>query len=390
MAFSGSVEVMSAVEDLLTETVWPAISDVSPLPKLSNSTERTVPDPLNLTYDALHFPQLTYKTAMSRYGSDKPDTRFGSEIHRVETWIPPSLKGMMTSLDDSIVEMIKVDMHGSHPTKSDEFIKTFLSAPSTARYVNDPDRTLGVAVYNPRMPLQGLAAFGHEGAVKVEQEFQPEPGDIFLVYTREDTPFFGGSTPLGDLRRDVYQSAITQGLIPAPSGFSALWVTDFPLFSPVAESEPGQGGFAGICSTHHPFTTLKKGQSLSMLVDKPLDIIGDHYDLVINGVEVGGGSRRIHQPRLQTYILKHVLKMEPERVQDFDHLLRALGSGCPPHAGFALGFDRLLALLTNTASVRDVIAFPKYADGEDKFVGTPSSVTQAQLATYHLKLDLVS
>jgi aspartyl-tRNA synthetase len=118
----------------------------------------------------------------------------------------------------------------------------------------------------------------------------------------------------------------------------------------------------------------------------PLKVIGDHYDLVINGVEVGGGSRRIHIAEMQELILQGVLKLAPERLEDFRHLLNALKCGCPPHAGFALGFDRLMAMLTDRASVRDVIAFPKYADGEDKFVKSPSLMTADQLATYHLAI----
>ena len=89
---------------------------------------------------------------------------------------------------------------------------------------------------------------------------------------------------------------------------------------------------------------------------------------------------------MQYFILRHVLKMDPERIKDFQHLIDALAAGCPPHAGFALGFDRLMAILTNSPSVRDVIAFPKSADGEDKFAGSPSPITQKQLATYHLAI----
>jgi len=101
-------------------------------------------------------------------------------------------------------------------------------------------------------------------------------------------------------------------------------------------------------------------------------------------VEVGGGSRRIHDSKLQEMILRDVLEMKPERVEDFRHLLNALDAGCPPHAGFALGFDRLMAILARQSSIRDVIAFPKWAEGEDKMVGAPSPMTEEQLKTYHL------
>lgn len=379
MGFAGSAQVMKVVEDLVLHAIWPSIPKLSAI-KVSDS-EASADFPGR---DALAFPKFTYQEIMTRYGSDKPDIRLGSEIRRVEEWLPPNVKGMLTSLEDPVLEMIKIDMQGTDPAKSDKFVREFLDSPSKAKYANDEARIPGVAVYNPLMPLRGLASFGHEGAAKVEEELMPEPGDILVVYTRSDAPFSGGSTTLGELRRDLYQSAISQELIPAPGGFAALWVTDFPLFSPIEETEPGQGGSAGICSTHHPFTAPKQGQDLSLLLSDPLSVIGDHYDLVINGVEVGGGSRRIHNADVQEFIFRDVLKMKSERVEDFRHLLNALRAGCPPHAGFALGFDRLVAMLTNKDSVRDVIAFPKYADGEDKFAGSPSQLTPEQLATYHL------
>ncbi|EXJ65056.1 aspartyl-tRNA synthetase [Cladophialophora yegresii CBS 114405] len=388
MAFAGSIDVMKTVEALLLEAVWPNVPGIASLQpptstRLSDS-EETISDPKRLA-----FPQLTYEDAMSRYGSDKPDTRLGSEIRRVDSWLPPNVKGMITSLDDPVVEMMKIDMQGSEPAETQKFFKEFLDASAKARYRTDESRVPGVAVYDPLKPLHGLATFGHEGAARVEEEFVPEPGDLLIFWSREDKPFAGGSTVLGDLRRDVYQSAMSQGLITAPSGFSPLWLIDFPLFSPIDESKPRQDETTAVCSTHHPFTAPKHGRDLNhqLFKDEPLSIIGDHYDLVINGVEVGGGSCRIHCPTTQRFIFSEVLRMSDRQIRtDFQHLLDALSAGCPPHAGFALGFDRLMTMLTNSTSVRDVIAFPKTADGEDKFAGSPSRLTPEQLATYHLTI----
>ena len=382
MSFATSLDVMKAVEDLLLNAIWPSVPAIAQLPT-STRTEEVDPD-----YHGLSFPRLTYQDAMRRYGSDKPDTRPGSEIRRVDDWLPTNVKSMVTTVDDPIVEMITIDMQDCEPAEARKFSKTFLDSSPTARYATDEARIPGVAVYDPLRPLHGLATFGHEAAAKVEEEFSPAPGDLLLLWAREDKPYTGGSTVLGDLRRDIYHSAISQGLISAPTGFSPLWITDFPLFSPMTDSEPGQGGSAGICATHHPFTAPKQEQTLNVdaFNNNPLAIIGDHYDLVINGVEVGGGSCRIHRDSMQYFILKDVLKMDNEQVSHFNHLLAALRAGCPPHAGFALGFDRLMAMLTDSASVRDVIAFPKSADGEDKFAGSPSQLTQRQLATYHLEV----
>lgn len=108
--------------------------------------------------------------------------------------------------------------------------------------------------------------------------------------------------------------------------------------------------------------------------------------MVVNGVELGGGSVRIHDADLQHYILKDILQLPEQRIKEFDHLLEALASGCPPHAGIALGLDRMIALLAGTNSIRDVIAFPKTASGADALVGSPSPVDKKVLKEYHLSL----
>jgi len=105
----------------------------------------------------------------------------------------------------------------------------------------------------------------------------------------------------------------------------------------------------------------------------------------VNGVELGGGSVRIHDADLQHYVLKEILKLPDNRIRDFNHLLEALASGCPPHAGIALGFDRMVALLGGTNSIRDVIAFPKTASGADALVGSPSFIDEKILREYHLR-----
>lgn len=324
---------------------------------------------------------------MERYGSDKPDTRLRSPIERVEHLIPQNLKGMLSSLENPVFEMIKIDMGEGLPSQSGKLVAQFLDAPSSVAYLQNPAGAPGVAVFDPQKPLEGLASFGHEAAESVKKLMLPKEGDILIVQARAGERFVGGSTPLGNLRRDIHQFAIEQGALPPLVGDSFLWVVDFPLFSPIDDTEPGQGGAAGISSTHHPFTAPASADDIRLLLSNPLECIGDHYDLVINGVEVGGGSRRIHDAKLQRLILTDILKMNRQRVQEFDHLLNALEAGCPPHAGFALGFDRLMAILTKQSSIRDVIAFPKWGErGEDRMVGSPSKMTKEQLATYNLAL----
>ena len=116
----------------------------------------------------------------------------------------------------------------------------------------------------------------------------------------------------------------------------------------------------------------------------PLAVAGQHYDMVLNGVEIGGGSIRIHDAETQRFVLESVLQLSPEVVGGFSHLLEALASGTPPHGGIAFGFDRLVATLCEAGSLRDVIAFPKSAMGNEPLTGAPAAVTVAQLAEYRL------
>lgn len=376
MSFAGSREVMSMIEKLVLQALWPTarrIGRMKPLPELQGRVE------------GLQLPVLTYQEAMRRYGSDKPDPRWGAEIQVIEG-VPTSTTSMLSSLEDPIVEIFKLSLDGSSPRDSGKFITEFMKLPSSAQFSTNAEGMPGVFVYSTSSPLNGLASMGHEAAERIEEMLEPEPGDILIAQTRHRRPFAGGSTVLGQIRQRMHEFAVKQGLIQQPSSDALLWVVDFPLFSPLEDDAPGQGGSAGICSTHHPFTAPKPDQDLQKLLSSPLEIIGDHYDLVVNGVEVGGGSRRIHHAKMQELVFKDVLKMRPERIEDFRHLLNVLEAGCPPHAGFALGFDRLVALLTDSASVRDVIAFPKYQHGRDLFVGSPSQLSHEQLKTYHLQL----
>jgi len=255
----------------------------------------------------------------------------------------------------------------------------------------NPDGAPAALVVNSKKPLMGLSALGFEsvdaltsGAAGLEDFQDLEDGDVIVFQAREDKPFQGGSTALGTARNLCYQSAVANGLLPRDLSFKFLWVTNFPMFTPDNDADPGQGGEAGFSATHHPFTAPLTDADVELLATDPLKARADHYDLVVNGVELGGGSRRIHLAKMQEYIMREILKMNDAGVAQFSHLLEALRAGCPPHAGFALGFDRLVAVFTHTDSVRDVIAFPKSMKGEDLTVKSPSKMTKGQLETYHL------
>lgn len=339
------------------------------------------------------FRRMTYKEAMSRYGSDKPDTRFGMEISRVEHLLPADLISKITPLEDPIVEAFKLENEEGDPLAMFQFITQFLDSPKGAAFNNNPDGGPGVFVFDAKKPLCGLHAFGFEGADAIGQTLDIDQGDLIILQARQRVPTFsGGSTRIGDLRRDLHSSAVAAGLKPIPQqkkGTDFLWIVDFPLFSPSTTEDPGQDGAAGISSTHHPFTAPKSSTDIDLLRTDPTKCIADHYDLVVNGVELGGGSRRIHDVRVQEFIFRDILQMSARRLDDFSHLLDALRCGCPPHAGFALGFDRLIAVMLGRESIREVIAFPKTGKGgEDVMVGAPSLMSDEALAMYHLELRL--
>ena len=158
-----------------------------------------------------------------------------------------------------------------------------------------------------------------------------------------------------------------------------LWITDFPLFTP---TNPERTQFE---STHHPFTApIDEHLPLIHSPQHWSQITGQHYDLVLNGFEVAGGSIRIFDSFLQRFVLHDVLRLP---IEHLEHLLKALEYGAPPHGGIALGLDRLLALLLETEHIRDVIAFPKTSNGKDLMAQAPSAVEQSELDYYFLKID---
>lgn len=369
MSFATGEDVMNVVESLVRK-LWQRIINVD-----------LTPDP---------FPCMAYQEAMSVYGSDKPDTRLDSKIQRVDYMLPVDLISKIGPLSSPIVEVLKIPI-SSNPATTRDFVGKFMDSPAALPFIHNPSGQPGIFIYDSRKPLAGLQVFGFEAAEVLEDTLSLSDGDLIVLQARPNAPFSGGSTPLGNLRLALHRFGVQHSYLPPPSGFSFLWVTDFPLFTPSATGasavqEPGQGGSAGLSSTHHPFTSPKTAADVDKLLTSPLEVIADHYDLVVNGIELGGGSRRIHSSAMQTLILRDILKLPPERLSEFDHLIEVLRAGCPPHAGMALGFDRLMAVMLGRESVRDVIAFPKTGKGEDGLVGAPARISEEQLRTYHLRL----
>ncbi|CAG5119783.1 unnamed protein product [Candidula unifasciata] len=190
-------------------------------------------------------------------------------------------------------------------------------------------------------------------------------------------PDFQPHTVLGKARLKCADFLESKGVTVRQPGFKFLWVDTFPLFL------PKEDGGEGLESAHHPFTAPHP-EDLRLVFQSPELVRSQHYDLVLNGSEIGGGSIRIHNSKLQRYVLTQVLKHDSS---ELEHLLEALESGCPPHGGIALGLDRLIAIMVGASSIRDVIAFPKITQGKDPLSNSPASVAQADLDYYHMQLE---
>ena len=173
---------------------------------------------------------------------------------------------------------------------------------------------------------------------------------------------------------------LARGKLSIPSDqFNFLWVIEFPLM--LFDEEQGR-----YVSAHHPFTSPVE-EDVQYLDSDPLRVRGQHYDIVLNGVELGGGSIRIHQPQVQEKVFRDVLKIPEDIIESrFGYMLKAFKYGAPPHGGIALGFDRLVSILANRQSIRDIIAFPKTQRGQDLMAQSPCPVTEKQLKDLHIAL----
>ncbi|KAG8631467.1 hypothetical protein KVT40_000607 [Elsinoe batatas] len=387
MAFANQEDVMNVIEDLV-KTLWK--------------------DLLGEDLWANPFKHITYDEAMSKYGSDKPDTRLGSEMLRLDYMLPVDLVQKISDLKEPAVDVFKMSI-SDDPRETAKFVSSFMDSPESRPFNSNPDGQPGVFIYSARKPLGGLQPFGFEAAEYLEEKLELDEGDLVVVQARPDVPFFGGSTSIGNLRLALHRAAVSQGLVSKPEGWNFLWVTSFPLFTPDTEAAQVPSSDAApapsssqaelnasdqvdiqatpLSSTHHPFTAPLTAQDTELLLTDPLAAKAAHYDLVLNGVELGGGSRRIHHSALQRMVLKDILKLSDERMQDFEHLLEVLRAGCPPHAGMALGLDRLVMLMLGKESVRDVMAFPKGGGGVDGLVKAPSRVGKETWERYHLRVN---
>ncbi|KAF8524729.1 tRNA synthetases class II-domain-containing protein [Gautieria morchelliformis] len=319
------------------------------------------------------FPVMTYNEAMSRFGSDKPDTRFSLEIQEINSLLPENIKNVLSARQDGLDCIIvkKGDWNfyaaASRLTPSDPSVeRVFISANNVTTWASESSILVSAC-----------------GTLEPPPSFDIEPGDIIWI-SRRKAKLEGSRTALGQARLSIASLAEQLGMYTPPVNPHFLWVTEFPLFTRADDDKEflAQGRWS---SSHHPFTAPMSQDMNAFWDGRITEVRGQHYDLVLNGVEIGGGSVRIHDPGMQNYVFSHILQLKDTERASFNHLLDALKSGAPPHGGIAIGFDRLMALLCNAPSIRDVIAFPKTSGGVDPLLNSPSGVDDPVLRQYGLQ-----
>ena len=314
------------------------------------------------------FMRMPWADAMKYYGSDKPDLRFGMKF--VE--LMDIMKGHGFSVFDNAAYVGGICAEGAA-----SFTRKQLDA--LTEYVKRPQIGAKGMVY-ARVEADGNVKssvdkfYTQEVLQQVKEAFGAKPGDLILILSGED--IMKTRKQLCELRLKV---ADDLGLRDK-NKFALLWVVDFPMFEWSDEENR-------LMAMHHPFTH-PKDEDIPLLDTKPEDVRADAYDMVCNGIEVGGGSIRIHDPKLQAKMFE-ILGFTPEKAQEqFGFLMNAFKYGAPPHGGLAYGLDRWVSIFAGLDSIRDCIAFPKNNNGRDVMLEAPSAIEQKQLDELALKIDL--
>lgn len=310
----------------------------------------------------LPFPQMTWQEAMDKYGVDKPDTRFGLELHNVTDIVRDSEFKLFNSA--KLVKALRLPDGGTLSRKEiddlTEFVKIYGAKGLAWIKIKENEWQSPIAKFlssDEREKLTALLCL--------------KPGDIIFFQAGDPAVV---NAALGNLR---VQLAKQLNLIPE-NQYNFLWVTEFPLF----EYDEDEKRYV---ACHHPFTAPKEGD-LEKMISEPENTLARAYDLVLNGNEVGGGSIRIHSADVQRKMFR-ALGFEDEKAEEqFGFLINALEYGAPPHGGIAFGLDRLVMLLAGASSIRDVIAFPKTQKATDLMTEAPAKVDSAQLRELGLRL----
>ena len=316
---------------------------------------------------ATPFPRLLYDEAVARFGTDRPDMRFGMEIRDLGDAVKDTefkvFRGVLEG--GGVVRGINAAAHELSRAELDRLIE-FAQGQGAGglvwAYVEE-----GGGWRSP------VAKFLSDQEMRqVATALDASPGDLLLLVA-DDAGV--ASQTLGALRLEL---GARFGLIPAGE-WKPLWVTDFPL----VEWNDDEGRWEAL---HHPFTSPSE-ESLELLEEKPAAARARAYDVVLNGVELGGGSIRINRPEVQYRVLETLGIGREAADEKFGFLIEALKHGAPPHGGIAFGLDRMAALLAGRESIRDVIAFPKTATGQDPMTGAPAPIDERQLRELGIRVD---
>jgi aspartyl-tRNA synthetase len=352
MSFIEREDIYALVEGLL-QRIW----------KLARNMDVPVP-----------FRRLTFQEALNRYGIDKPDTRFGMELADfTEEFRASTFKVFSGAIAaGGVVKALNAkglaDATQGQIETMTEYAKSF-GARGLA-YIK-------VEKGEWKSPI--VKFFNAAEKAALAEKLKIEEGDLILFAADQ---WQNACEILGKIRLYCADTLKSQGKLAIPDNqFHFLWVIEFPLLGFDREQNRWY-------SSHHPFTA-PVAEDIPLLASNPKKVRGQHYDIVVNGVELGGGSIRIHQPDLQKQIFEQLLQLPPDLVKArFGYMLEAFKYGAPPHGGIALGFDRMVAMLCGVSSIRDVIAFPKTAKGADLMTDSPAPVEAKQLRELHIELKV--
>ena len=350
MSFIDREDIYALIEGLLAR-VWKTALDID------------IPTP---------FPRVVFEDVMNRWGIDKPDTRFDMElVDMTDDFASSEFKVFSgTVAKGGVVKALNAKgfacvTQGQMETMTD-YAKSF-GAKGLAY----------IKVENGEWKSPIVKFFSDAEKAALQEKLAIEEGDLILFAADE---WLNACEILGKIRRYCAEKLTEMGKMSIPADqYNFLWVIEFPLLMFDKEMDRW-------FSSHHPFTSPVE-EDIPKLQSDPKAVRGQHYDIVVNGVELGGGSIRIHQRELQKTIFEDVLKIPADVAQErFGYMLEAFRFGAPPHGGIALGFDRLIAMLCGAESIREVIAFPKTAKGADLMSDAPSSAEPKQLRDLHINL----
>lgn len=344
MSFVSMEDVLKLVEDVMAEVMEAAGAPIkTPLARMA------------------------YKDAMNNYGSDRPDLRFGLLLEDVSE----VMKDVGFKVFASAVKEGKV-VKSINAKGAGDFSRSRIDALNQLA-IDSGAKGLAWMAFTSKGELRSPIAkfFSEEDIATLKERMEVEDGDL-LVFVADDLKI--ANEVLGIIRL-----ALADELEIERSGFAYLWVVDFPLLQFDDESKR-------YVANHHPFTR-PFDEHVELLESSPDEVLSYSYDLVMNGIEIGGGTLRIHNADLQLEVLKAIGLSEAEAKDQFGFLLDALAFGAPPHGGIALGLDRLVMLLAGLSSIRDVIAFPKTSSGADPMAASPTGVSARQLKEAHIRVD---